>query len=363
MFATTSSERAGILVTVISGGRPKLRDRRTAQFLPALRDAGVTGIVWTVREDHAAGYEQDEFPLLTYTREWSREYAASHWTDPRIPIGDWHGPAPGREWAAREAERRGCWAVMQLDDNIDCLLFLRGTAASKRTVAEHGGMALFLDLLAGVTLATNAVFVGPQTDYTAPTTKQAQVIARPGLPYSCYVERVGPGREKWFGPYEDDILHALQYGNRADGVTAAVMPSLHYHKNTRSQKGGNRPQYGPASQRAVGLQRLFPQAAKVGVRATHSNGQGQPRIFHTLPPGAIRNPLRITDAERYARIRERLQVMTESWQEAEMEANREKVRRRVEQAARMQAKRLASGRPEREAATGRPASSRSGSCA
>jgi hypothetical protein len=344
MYATTSSERAGVLVTVITGGRPRLRDRKTAQFLPSLVDAGVADVVWAVREDHAESYERDDYDLLTYPKDWSREYAEAHWTDQSIPISDWHGPGPGREWAAREAERRGCWAVLQLDDNIDWLCFLRGTGASKQIVTRHGGMALFLDLLAGVTLSTNAAFVGASTDYTSPSTKQAQVIARPGFPYSCYIERVGPGREEWFGPYEEDILHALQYGNRSDGVTAAVMPSLHYKKNTSNTKGGNRPHYGPTSQRAVGLQRLFPEAAKVGVRATHSNGRGQPRIFHTMLPGAIRNQLTIRDAERYALVRGKLQAMTDEWYAGELAANREKVRRRTEQAQRMRDARLRQAR-------------------
>lgn len=340
MYATTSSELAGVLVTVITGGRPTLRERQTARFLPALRAAGVADVLWCAREDHADGYERDDFDLLTYPKGWARSYAETHWTDPSIPIVDWFGPAPGREWGAREAERRGCWAVLQLDDNIDWLCFLRGTGASKEIVTRHGGMALFLDLLAGVTLSTNAVLVGAQTDYTSPSVRQAQIVARPGFPYSCYLERVGDGREEWYGPYEEDIFHALQYGDRTDGVTAAVIPSLHYKKNTANKKGGNRPHYGPTSQRAAGLQRLFPQAAKVGVRATHSNGRGQPRIFHTMPPGAIRNPLRITDAERYGRVRARLQQMTEEWYAAEEAGNRAKVARRTEQAARMKADRL-----------------------
>lgn len=341
MYATTSSERAGILVSVVTGGRPSLRSRPTARFLDSLADAGVAGVVWSVREDHAEEYERDAHPHLVYTKQWARDYSAAHWTSPEIPVEeDWHGPITGREFGAREAERRGCWAVLHLDDNIDWLCFLRGTGASKEIVMRHGGMALYLDLLAAVSLSTNAPFVGVNTDYTSPSVKQASVVARPGFPYSLYLERVGDGREAWFGPYEDDIMHSLQYGNRADGVTSAVMPSLHYKKNTASKQGGNRPKYGAATRRAVPLQRLFPQAAKVGVRATHSNGRGEPRIFHTMPPGAIRNPLVIRDPERYALVRGKLQAMAEEWYAGELEANRDKVRRRTAQAEKMRAERL-----------------------
>jgi len=43
-------------------------------------------------------------------------------------------------------------------------------------------------------------------------------IARAGFTYSMFVEKVGPGREPWYGPFEDDITHAFQYGIRADGA-------------------------------------------------------------------------------------------------------------------------------------------------
>lgn len=336
MFATTSTERAGILVAVVSGGRPALKDRPTARFLPALAEAGVAEILWSVREDEAASYERDGYRLLTYSTDFAREYAEAHWTAPDVPVANgWYGGIAGREAACREAERRGCWAVLFLDDNIDWLCFLRGTEWSKRTVMARGGMALFLDLLAGVALATNGRLVGAQLDAVSPSSKQASVIARPGFPYSLYVEVMGEGREDYFGPWEEDILHALQYGNRADGVTALVMPSLHYKKNTSSKVGGNRSKYGPAVQRAVPLQRLFPQAAKVNVRATHANGRGEPRIFHSMPPGSIRNPLIIRDPERFARVRDRLQGMAEEWFDGELEANRDKVRRRVAQGEKM----------------------------
>ena len=343
MFVTTAEQRSGILVSVVTGGRPELRHRPTARFLQEVADAGVNDVVWSIREDHAEGYEPDEFPFLTYTRDWAMEYGAAHWLETESEPDDWFGPITGREWACREAERRGCWAVLHLDDNIDWLCFLRGTEWSKRLVNERGGMALILDLLAALTLSTNARLIGPQTDYTAPTTKQASIVARPGFPYSIYLERVGPGREEWYGPYEDDIIHALQYGTRWDGATSAVVPSLHYKKNTARLKGGNREHYGARTHRAVQLQRLLPQAAKVNLRMTHSNGRGQPRVFHTMLAGAIRNPLVVRDPALFGAVRDVLQGMAEDWYEGEYAANRDKVARRTAQAGKMRAGAAAAG--------------------
>jgi hypothetical protein len=274
--------------------------------------AGVAGAEWCVSSVDAAGYERDAHDLMVYDRGWAEEYAAAHWMMPKPPeTGAFLGAFPGREWACREAERRGCWAVLQLDDNIDWLCFLRGTAASKHFVTARGGMGLFLDLLAGIMLATNAWTVGAQLDAVSPSAKQASVVARAGFPYSLFLERVGPGRESWFGPFEDDITHSLQYGSREE--------------------------------RAVQLQRLFPQAAKVNVRATRSNGRGGPRAFHTMPPGAVRNPLVVRDRDLFGRVRDAFQSLTEEWWADEAVANREKIVRRTEQAARMRS--LAAGRP------------------
>jgi hypothetical protein len=341
MYVTTSEQRGGILVAVISGGRPELRRRPTRSYLPDVLAAGVAGAEWCISSADAAGYERDAHDLMVYDRGWAEEYAAAHWMMPKPPeTGAFLGAFPGREWACREAERRGCWAVLQLDDNIDWLCFLRGTAASKHFVTARGGMGLFLDLLAGIMLATNAWTVGAQLDAVSPSAKQASVVARAGFPYSLFLERVGPGRESWFGPFEDDITHSLQYGSREDGATAAVVPTLHYKKETGS-KTGMRAHYG--AERAVQLQRLFPQAAKVNVRATRSNGRGGPRAFHTMPPGAVRNPLVVRDRDLFGRVRDAFQSLTEEWWADEAVANQEKIVRRTEQAARMRS--LAAGRP------------------
>jgi hypothetical protein len=337
MSDTTSPEqRAGVLACVITGGRPELRHRPTAKFLPALRAAGVQDVLWVVSDQDAPAYELDEHPLCVYPRAWAEEYAAAHWMQPQPPQpGAFLGAFPGREWACQEAERRGCWAVLQLDDNVDGLSFLRRSALD--FVAERGGLGLVADLLAGVALSTNARMVGAQLASVAPSSRQARQVARAGFPYSVFLERVGPGREEWFGPFEDDITHALQYGSRPDGATAAVMPSVHYHKENK-HRSGMRAHYGDT--RAVQLQRLFPEAAKVNVRATRSNGRGEPRVFHTMPPGAIRNPLVIRDRALYGAVRDRLSALVVEKMEAERQVIREKVARRAQQAEKMREKRL-----------------------
>lgn len=338
MYVTSEADRAGVLIAVITGGRPELKRRPTASYLDSGRDAGVNDVVWAVSDQDAPGYERDHHDLLIYERAWAEQYAAAHWmnADPPGP-GTFLGAFPGREWACQEAERRGCWAVLQLDDNINQLRLHRN-GMGVHLVKAHGGLGLFLDLLAGVALSTNARTVGAVLSAVSPSAKEQATVARPGFPYSLFLERVGPGREPWFGPFEDDITHALQYGSRADGATAAVMPPLSYIKEHKS-KDGMRTAYG--ADRAVALQRLFPQSAKIGVKMTSANGHGArgPRVFHTMPPGAIRNPLVVRDPALFGKVRDRLQALTEEWVEVEAAANREKVRRRVQQAEKMRQQR------------------------
>jgi hypothetical protein len=331
-YVTTEEQRAGILVAVVSGRRPELKARHVAGMLPQVAEAGPAGVVWSVSEADAETYEPDGYPFAPYPRAWAEGYAAAHWMLPDPP-GEFLGAFPGREWACREAERRGCWAVLQLDDNIDWLCFLRGTNWSRRFAHARGGLALFLDLLAAVALSTNAWTVGAQLDAVNPLLREAQTVARAGFPYSLFLERVGPGREDWFGPFEDDITHSLQYGSRADGATAAVLPTLHYKKDPGSKTGGMRDHYD--QRRALQLQRLYPQSARINVRATRSNGRGEPRVFHTMPPGAMRNPLRVRDPVLFGNVRDRLAEMAGEWYEGEVEGNREKAARRVAQAGRM----------------------------
>lgn len=323
---TTPEQRAGLLTAVITGGRPLLQQRPTAKMLPDLTAAGFRPPVWVVSDQHAPAYERDGHDLCVYPDRWAREHAAAHWMLPTPPPADgFLGAFPGREWACREAERLGCWGVLMLDDNIISLRFWRGTGASIRVVHDHGGLALYADLLAALSLSTNARMLGAQLNAVIPSGAEGDRLLRPGFPYSLFIERVGESREEWHGPYEDDITHAFQYGDRWDGATAAVTPLLTYIKEHAS-KTAMRAKYD--STRAVQLQRLMPQGASIGIRATKSNGKGDPRVFHSMRAGAIRNPIRVHDPALYGAARDRVQALRTEWYRLELESNRDKIRRR-----------------------------------
>lgn len=329
-LVTTDEQRAGLLVAVVSGDRPTLKERPTHRFLAGLAELGVSGPVWVVSSSDAPLYEEDDYELCVYPQAWAEEYADAHWTDinPRQPGGRL-GPPPGREWACREAERRGCWGVLTLDDNITRLNIIReGSCGVTFALADDlGGLGFYADMLAGVALSTNARMIGANLDAVPSIAKSDRVVARPGFPYSLYVERVGPGREEWYGPCEDDIIHAFQYGTRPDGATAAVMPFLLYRKENLSGTGLRRIY---DSTRSVGLQRMFPESAKVIIRKAHANGRGEPRVFHKMSRNAIRNPLTVHDRALYAAVRANLEALTALWHDAYLDGKRRKAIRRTE---------------------------------
>jgi hypothetical protein len=327
MFATSSEQRAGLLVAIITGGRPKLAQRPSARWVEDLRAAGVGDVVWVVSERDAPGYELDGADLSVYPQAWAYDYAREHWMNLDPPDQDgFLGAFPGREWACREAERRGFWGVLQLDDNIFRLTFRRGTGTSRRIIRKYGGMGLYADILAAGALATNARTCGAQLEGVNSARSESTRIIRAGFPYSCFVEKVGAGRESWYGPFEDDITHSFQYGDRADGATAALVPALRYTKESKS-KTGMRGSYD--STRAVQLQRMVPQGAKIMVKASKCNGRGDPRVFHQMSPGAIRNPVRIHDQDLYQAMRDRLAQLSREWYAAELVENRAKVMKRL----------------------------------
>lgn len=328
MFVTSSEHRSGLLAAVITGGRPRLSQRPTAKFLAQLEPLELRDIVWVVSEADAPAYERDGYPLCVYPTDWAYTYAAEHWMHLDPPkLGGFLGAFPGREWACLEAERRGCWGVLQLDDNIDRLSTGRpGASTGTPVVARNGGLGLFADLLAATVLSTNGRSIGASLG-SSPTVPSSELrYARAGFPYSLFVEQVGDGREHWYGPFEDDITHAYQYGTRADGVTAGTMPMLHYRKESKA-KTGMRTAYSPM--RAVQLQRIFPETAKLNIRKTRSNGRGDPRIFHTMIPGAIRNKLTITDPVLFKGVQTSIDALLAEWHTEFVARNRAKVMRRA----------------------------------
>jgi hypothetical protein len=296
MSVTPSSELAGILPVVISGNRPALKPRKTARFLESLR--GVTADpVWLVRDDRADEYERDGFEVVSFPREAAEEYAAGHWIgDEPYAAGSFLGCFTEREWAVRTAEDRGYWAVLQLDDNLSRLGCFFGGQPGVEVARRRGGLGFYADILAAVTLATNSRMTGATLDAVHPGA-QTGLFARAGFPYSLFLERTGAGRPPYYGPIEEDILHAYEYGSGADPATAALVLPLHYRKDHGSQDTGMRPHYRD-HKRTVGIQRVAPDMARIGVRRTHSNGRGAPRVFHTLRPWAW-TPLAVLDEPLY----------------------------------------------------------------
>jgi len=312
MSVTPAEALRGLLPVVISGGRPLASHRPTTRLLPAL--AGVTADpVWLVRDDQLAGYEREPWEVCTYPEDEARAYARDHWTghQPYQP-GCWIGVSPGREWACRLAEARGCWGVLQLDDNIRRLIVFMNRAATRRIVDRHGGLGLFADLLAAVALSTNARMAGATLSAANPAS-EPDIFARPGFPYSLFVERVGPGREPWFGPIEEDIFHAYTYGANASPDTAALVIPLRYLKDHTHQSSGMRPHYD--AERSVGLQRMAPEMARLGIHRGHANGAGEPRVFHKMIRGAIRTPLVITDPGLFAAAQARITGLADEFRD------------------------------------------------
>jgi len=294
LFVTPADQLAGILPAVISGGRPRLADRPTARFLPALHDV-TQDPVWIVRDDDAPGYERDGHEVITYPLDWAEQYAGEHWTS-HVPYGAgaFLGAFCGREHACRVAEQRGCWAVLLLDDNLRRLAFIVQFRAGVDAAAAGGGLALFADLLAAVTLSTNGHMTGAHLDAIHQTAFRTDLLARTGYPYSLYLERTGPGRPPYCGPTEDDILHAIAWDQPGTTATTLLVPSLRYMKD-HGGRTGMRGHYD--STRSVGLQRVAPQASKLTVMSAHANGSGGPRVFHRTRP--VRTPKVITDRELY----------------------------------------------------------------
>lgn len=349
MFLTPADARKGLLVAVVSGGRPTLERRPVRKFLPDLEMFGPCDVIWSVCERDVPEYETDEYEISAYPTDWALDFARTHRTD--IHLSDdalLKGGlvVSGREWAIREAERRGCWGVLQLDDNIERLAFPRGGLAAFTIAKRHGGMALFADLLAAVTLSTNSRMTGAQLDATVGLDL---AIARAGFPYSLFVERVGEGREERYGPFEEDIIQAYQYGRRWDGSTAAIVPTLRYMKRqdrvsptgttqskgqTHKSGGGLRSVYDHS--RSVQLQRMFPEGAHVRVMKSHSNGKGDPRIFHKMI-GGPGTPLRVLDPDLFGRVKDRVESLLAEWKDEKDVELRQKLARRAARLERLRA--------------------------
>lgn len=281
-----------LLVTVISGGRPQRRQRPTEKFLPELANLG--DVEYVVREDQAAGYDiPTGVGLNTYPVEWADRYARAHWRHPRAVFtpGGFHGAFTGREWAMHTATERGYDAVLQLDDNIVKIgpLDANRTGGFTTTSSERMFRAT-----SEVLFSTNLMMLGIQLSAVRP---RSEPVVRVGFPYSAFWERTGPGRMPYYGPFEDDIMHAMEYGlHGGPHRTAGLVSNFAYNKESKSGTG-MRSHYN--AERGLELVRRYPRNAILKEsRKTAAPNDTARGVRHYLNTRGF-TPIRVTDRDRY----------------------------------------------------------------
>jgi hypothetical protein len=314
-----------LLVAIITGGRPALDSRPTRQYVETLRAAGFSEVEWVIRSDHASAYERDDLPLNVYPVEWASDYARAHWRHPTAvwEAGGFFGAFPGREWAMRSAEERGYDAVLQMDDNVITIGLLNSSLVGYRAALPAGDL---LRILADFCLSTNARMCGAQLNSVMPT-GLVQTI-RPGYPYSVFVERCGPGRMPYHGPFEDDIMHALEYArNGGPNRTAAVVDTIRYNKEHRVRTGGMRSAYDAT--RGLEIARRYPENARIGMGRKSSSPRDTDRgVRHFLTTKGF-TPVRVTDLDVFSAADARLRDGLARAAELQREQDREKITRRA----------------------------------
>lgn len=281
-----------VLVCVITGGRPKLSERPTKKFLAGLIKNG-WDVEWVIREDHVDAYERDEYPFNVYTQQFANEYARTHWRHPTAEwkAGGFFGAFPGREWAMRTAENRGYDLVLQLDDNVIKIGPI--SAPSPGYGVENKGPEYLLNLGASLAMSTNAHMLGFQLASVIP--KTSYKVLRPGYPYSVFFEKTGPGRMPYYGPFEDDIMHALEYAlNGGEWRTAGVIDGFTYAKES-SSSSGMRKHYNTS--RGLELVKRYPNNARLSIsNKTSSPVETERGVRHILNTNGF-TPIKLKDSK------------------------------------------------------------------
>lgn len=313
-----------LLIAVITGGRPLLSDRPSRRLFSSLSSLG--DIEYVVREDQASGYEPDPLaPLNVYPVSWADQYARTHWRHPRATFqpGGFHGAFTGREWAMRTAEERGYDLVLQLDDNIT--EFGPIDAPRVHYFTDIIQPADSIRVMAEIALSTNLWMFGAQLSTVQ--LKGSPPVARVGFPYSCFLEKTGPGRMPYYGPFEDDIMHAMEYGlNGGPGRTAGLTQAITYRKEPKS-KTGMRAHYN--AERGLELVRRYPKNARLREMVSSSSPTAKgTAVRHILKTTGF-TPIRVTDAERYARARADLSHLLSLCRDRLDERAREKIAKRA----------------------------------
>lgn len=78
MFVTSSADRAGIFVAIVSGGRPTFKLRPTRDLIPEVASAEPGSIAWIVNERDVPDYEVDGTEVVAYSNDWAFEYASEN---------------------------------------------------------------------------------------------------------------------------------------------------------------------------------------------------------------------------------------------------------------------------------------------
>lgn len=147
MFVTSDEQRSGLLVAVITGGRPELKQRPTRKLIENLKEAGVSDVVWVVSEKDAPGYEHDDNDLCVYPMDWAEKYASEHWMQPTpYEPGTFFGAFVGREWACLEAERRGCWVIDVTEEQLARIVTVDNRASDLATYNDETLLDILQDL-------------------------------------------------------------------------------------------------------------------------------------------------------------------------------------------------------------------------
>lgn len=317
--------RAKVLIAIISGNRPALSERPTTRVLTDIADFGFTDIEWVVREDQAQTYEQNEWPVNTYSAEFAFEYARSHWWHPLAVCepGGFFGAFPGREWAMREGERRGYDAVIQLDDNILTISPINADRHYGRKC--HGQM---FHLLTEIGMSTNVSMLGMRLNSV-----QANPVGkfvRVGFPYSIFMEKVGPGRLPYYGPFEDDIMHAMEYGlNGGPSRTSALLPGFAYKKDFRRKDNGMRKHYDTT--RGLELARRYPRNARILESSASTSPVDKNRSVRHLLNTRGFTPIRVTDRPRFLQAQQEGLDLIETYRAWIAQKAQERIQKRAQQ--------------------------------
>lgn len=210
----------------------------------------------------------------------------------------------------------------KMDDNIIKVGVLNANNRNFHPEGTNPGMVF--RLISELVWSTNVGMGGPQLSSIRPQLKAKTI--RPGFPYSAFFEKVTLYRPPYFGPFEDDIMHAMDYGLGHSPLTTGVVPTLTYAKES-SSSSGMRKHYDAT--RGLELTRRYPLNASLQVGPkTSSPNDTDKGVRHYLNTKGF-TPIRVTDRERFLSAQETLVEWVNAGMERFKESTRPKIRERA----------------------------------